>query len=42
VAGIVGLLHGAFAGPAVRRTVDGLAGAALIGLGVKLAATSGP
>jgi threonine/homoserine/homoserine lactone efflux protein len=42
VAGIVGALRGAFARPAVRRTVDGLAGAALIGLGLKLAATSHP
>ncbi|TMR95996.1 LysE family translocator [Nonomuraea basaltis] len=40
VANIVGTLRRVFARPAVRRTVDGLTGAALIGLGVKLAATS--
>ncbi|SEG97195.1 Threonine/homoserine/homoserine lactone efflux protein [Nonomuraea solani] len=42
VANIVGTLRRVFARPAVRRTVDGLTGAALIGLGVKLAATSRP
>ncbi|TDC00036.1 LysE family translocator [Nonomuraea longispora] len=41
VATIVGTLRKVFARPAVRRTVDGLTGAALIALGVKLA-TSGP
>jgi RhtB (resistance to homoserine/threonine) family protein len=42
VANIVGTLRRVFARPAVRRAVDGLTGAALIGLGVKLAATSRP
>ncbi|MGN9841979.1 LysE family translocator [Nonomuraea sp. H19] len=42
VANIVGTLRKVFARPAVRRAVDGLTGAALIGLGVKLAATSRP
>ncbi|WP_188193332.1 LysE family translocator [Nonomuraea sp. SYSU D8015] len=42
VANIVGTLRKVFARPAVRRAVDGLTGAALISLGVKLAATSRP
>ncbi|MEV0389102.1 LysE family translocator [Nonomuraea sp. NPDC050643] len=42
VANIVGTLRQVFARPAVRRTVDGLTGAALIGLGIKLAATNRP
>ncbi|MFI7701217.1 LysE family translocator [Nonomuraea sp. NPDC049480] len=42
VANIVGALRRVFARSAVRRAVDGLTGAALIGLGVKLAATSRP
>ncbi|TMR23827.1 LysE family translocator [Nonomuraea turkmeniaca] len=42
VATIVGTLRKLFARPAVRRTVDGLTGVALIGLGAKLATTSRP
>ncbi|MEV0612403.1 LysE family translocator [Nonomuraea sp. NPDC050404] len=42
VANVVGLLRKVFARPAVRRVVDGLTGAALIGLGVKLAASTRP
>ncbi|GAA3589898.1 LysE family translocator [Nonomuraea rosea] len=42
VANIVGTLRKVFARPAVRRTVDGLTGVALIGLGVKLATSSRP
>ncbi|WP_346106876.1 LysE family translocator [Nonomuraea maheshkhaliensis] len=42
VANVVSLLRAVFARPAVRRTVDGLTGVALIGLGVKLATTSSP
>ncbi|MEO3801693.1 LysE family translocator [Nonomuraea sp. B1E8] len=42
VATIVGTLRKAFARPAVRRTVDGLTGAALIALGVKLATSGNP
>ncbi|MEV0594827.1 LysE family translocator [Nonomuraea cavernae] len=42
VANIVGALRKVFARPAVRRSIDGLTGAALIGLGVNLAASSRP
>ncbi|MFI6503273.1 LysE family translocator [Nonomuraea typhae] len=42
VANLVGALRRVFARPAVRRTVDGLTGAALIALGVKLAVTTRP
>lgn len=42
VANLVGALRRVFARSAVRRAVDGLTGAALIGLGVKLAASSRP
>ncbi|MEO3792157.1 LysE family translocator [Nonomuraea sp. B10E15] len=42
VATIVGTLRKVFARPAVRRTVDGLTGAALIALGVKLAGSGNP
>ncbi|MEO3887692.1 LysE family translocator [Nonomuraea sp. B5E05] len=42
VATIVGTLRKVFARPAVRRTVDGLTGAALIALGVKLATSGNP
>ncbi|TDE33041.1 LysE family translocator [Nonomuraea mesophila] len=42
VATIVGTLRKVFARPAVRRTVDGLTGAALIALGVKLATSGRP
>lgn len=42
VANIVGTLRKVFARPAVRRSIDGLTGAALIALGVKLAATTRP
>ncbi|MEV1178424.1 LysE family transporter [Nonomuraea sp. NPDC049784] len=42
VANVVGTLHKVFARPAVRRIVDGLTGAALIALGVKLAAATHP
>ncbi|MFB4263587.1 LysE family translocator [Nonomuraea sp. GTA35] len=42
VANVVGVLRKVFARPAVRRTVDGLTGAALIGLGVKLATSTRP
>ncbi|MEV4112757.1 LysE family translocator [Nonomuraea sp. NPDC049695] len=42
VANVVGTLRKVFARPAVRRAVDGLTGAALIALGVKLAAATGP
>ncbi|MEU6783279.1 LysE family translocator [Nonomuraea angiospora] len=42
VANVVGTLRRVFARPAVRRAVDGLTGAALVGLGVKLAATTRP
>lgn len=38
VANVVGALRRLFRRPAVRRTIDGLTGAALIGLGVNLAA----
>ena len=42
VANIVGALRKVFARPAVRKAVDGLTGAALIALGVNLAAASRP
>ncbi|MFB4274150.1 MULTISPECIES: LysE family translocator [unclassified Nonomuraea] len=42
VANVVGTLRRVFARQAVRRAVDGLTGAALIGLGIKLAASSRP
>ncbi|MFB9625654.1 LysE family translocator [Nonomuraea helvata] len=42
VANVVGTLRKVFARPAVRRVVDGLTGAALIALGVKLAAATRP
>ncbi|NBE99600.1 LysE family translocator [Nonomuraea sp. KC401] len=42
VATIVGTLRRVFARPSVRRTVDGLTGAALIALGVGLAASGRP
>ncbi|MEV4174607.1 LysE family translocator [Nonomuraea sp. NPDC049709] len=42
VANVVGTLRRVFARSAVRRVVDGLTGAALIGLGIKLAASSRP
>ncbi|MFC5829802.1 LysE family translocator [Nonomuraea insulae] len=42
VANVVGALRKLFARPAVRRAVDGLTGIALIGLGIKLAASSRP
>ena len=42
VANVVGTLRRVFARSAVRRAVDGLTGAALIGLGIKLAASSRP
>lgn len=42
VANVVGTLRRVFARPAVRRAVDGLTGAALITLGIKLAATTRP
>ncbi|KAB8194420.1 LysE family translocator [Nonomuraea phyllanthi] len=42
VANVVGTLRKVFARPAVRRVVDGLTGAALIGLGIKLAAATRP
>lgn len=42
VANVVGALRKLFARPAVRRAVDGLTGVALIGLGIKLAASSRP
>ncbi|TDD17434.1 LysE family translocator [Nonomuraea diastatica] len=42
VANIVGTLRKIFARPAVRKTVDGLTGAALIALGVKLATSGNP
>ncbi|MFD1939917.1 LysE family translocator [Nonomuraea mangrovi] len=42
VANLVGALRRLFARSAVRRTIDGLTGAALIVLGVRLAASSRP
>jgi threonine/homoserine/homoserine lactone efflux protein len=42
VANVVSTLRRVFARPAVRRAVDGLTGAALVGLGVKLAVTTRP
>ncbi|MFI6290589.1 LysE family translocator [Nonomuraea sp. NPDC050790] len=42
VANLVSALRRIFARPAVRRTVDGLTGAALIALGVNLAVTARP
>ncbi|TYB65313.1 LysE family translocator [Nonomuraea sp. PA05] len=42
VANVVGTLRKVFARPAVRRAVDGVTGAALIGLGVKLATSTRP
>ncbi|MEU0570509.1 LysE family translocator [Nonomuraea sp. NPDC005983] len=42
VANVVGALRRVFARSAVRRAVDGLTGAALIALGVKLAASTRP
>lgn len=42
VANVVSMLSKVFAKPAVRRAVDGVTGAALIGLGIKLAASSRP
>ncbi|MEV0347625.1 LysE family translocator [Nonomuraea sp. NPDC050680] len=42
VANIVGALRKVFARPAVRKAVDGLTGAALIALGVNLAAAGRP
>ncbi|TDD03166.1 LysE family translocator [Nonomuraea deserti] len=42
VANIVGTLRKIFARPAVRKAVDGLTGAALIALGVKLATSGNP
>jgi RhtB (resistance to homoserine/threonine) family protein len=42
VANIVGTLRKVFARPAVRKAVDGLTGAALIALGVKLATSGNP
>ncbi|MCK2219142.1 LysE family translocator [Actinomadura sp. ATCC 31491] len=42
VATVVGTLRKLFARPAVRRTLDGLTGLALITLGVKLATTTRP
>jgi threonine/homoserine/homoserine lactone efflux protein len=42
VASVVGVLRRVFTRPAVRRSVDGLTGAALIALGVNLAASSRP
>ncbi|SPM00092.1 Threonine efflux protein [[Actinomadura] parvosata subsp. kistnae] len=42
VANVVGALRKVFAKSAVRRAVDGLTGAALIGLGIKLATSTRP
>ncbi|NJP94749.1 LysE family translocator [Nonomuraea sp. FMUSA5-5] len=42
VANVVGALRRVFAKSAVRRAVDGLTGAALIGLGIKLATSTRP
>ncbi|MFI7612404.1 LysE family translocator [Nonomuraea terrae] len=42
VAGVVGTLRKVFARPGVRRAVDGLTGAALIGLGIRLATVTRP
>jgi arginine exporter protein ArgO len=39
VANVVGALRRVFARERVRRAIDGVTGAALIGLGVRLAAT---
>ncbi|GAA2671755.1 LysE family translocator [Nonomuraea recticatena] len=42
VANLVGTLRRLFTRPAVRRTIDGLTGAALIALGVRLATSARP
>ncbi|WP_269323811.1 hypothetical protein [Streptosporangium roseum] len=42
MANLVGALRRIFARPAARRTIDVLSGAALITLGVRLAAVSRP
>ncbi|MFI6738278.1 LysE family translocator [Nonomuraea sp. NPDC050451] len=42
VANVVGTLRRVFARPAVRRAVDGLTGAALVALGLKLATATRP
>jgi threonine/homoserine/homoserine lactone efflux protein len=39
LANLVGVLRGFFARPRVRRAIDAITGTALIGLGVRLAAT---